>query len=165
MVDLVVLNGPCAGACFAIPDVPVVVGRSLEANFQIDDPWISNMHALIERRGEELWVVDLGSRNGTFVDELPVTEARLLKGTSLAFGRTRLELRARSAASNRDSKLMKTPYRRKHVSVTVPQEASPRPSREDDSAPGERPSGRASTVPERPRTGSRPAASGGRGRR
>jgi pSer/pThr/pTyr-binding forkhead associated (FHA) protein len=129
----VVLTGPCAGACFSIPDVPVVVGRSLEANFQVDDPWISNMHALIERRSGELWVVDLGSLNGTFVDDRPITEARVEVGTALAFGRTRLELRHRNASLAVDTKAMKTPFRRPHVSVTAPQEPSPRPP----GAPGE----------------------------
>jgi pSer/pThr/pTyr-binding forkhead associated (FHA) protein len=127
VVDLVVLNGPCAGARFAIPDVPVAVGRSLEANVRIDDPCVSNIHALIERRGGELWVVDLESRNGTFVDDRLITEARLAPGMSLAFGQTRLELQVRDAASPIDTKAMKTPFRRPHLSVTAPQVASPRP--------------------------------------
>jgi pSer/pThr/pTyr-binding forkhead associated (FHA) protein len=126
VLDLVVLTGPCAGARFAIPDVPIAVGRSLEANVQIDDPWISNIHALIERRGGELWVVDLGSRNGTFVDDRPVSEARLAPGMSLAFGQTRLELRRRDATTPVDTKAMKTPFRRPHLSITAPQAASPR---------------------------------------
>jgi pSer/pThr/pTyr-binding forkhead associated (FHA) protein len=138
LFDLVVLSGPCAGACFSIPDVPVVVGRSLEANFRVDDPWISNMHALFERRGDELWVVDLGSRNGTFVDEQPVTEAQLRPGMGLAFGRTRLELRTRAASSAVDTKAMKTPYRRAHVSVTAPNRVS-RPSNQAAGEPGGEP--------------------------
>jgi pSer/pThr/pTyr-binding forkhead associated (FHA) protein len=120
MVDLVVLSGSRTGACFGIPDVPIVIGRSPEANLRIDDPWISNMHALIEQRGGELWVVDLGSRNGTFVDEQRVVEARLVPGTALAFGRTRLELRTRTPTSALDSEPMKTPMRMEPVSVTVP---------------------------------------------
>jgi pSer/pThr/pTyr-binding forkhead associated (FHA) protein len=128
VVDLVVLSGPCIGACFAIPDVPIVVGRSPEANVHIDDPWISNMHALIERRGGELWVVDLGSRNGTFVDGQRVIEARVRPGSAVAFGQTRLELRHRTAASARESALEETPLRRKHVSVTIPHQVSRRAS-------------------------------------
>jgi hypothetical protein len=46
------------------------------------------MHAMFERRGEEVWVVDLQSRNGTFVGEERVTEARLTEGAVLRFGRT-----------------------------------------------------------------------------
>jgi pSer/pThr/pTyr-binding forkhead associated (FHA) protein len=165
VVDLVVLTGSRTGACFGIPEVPIVVGRSAEANVHIDDPWISNMHALIERRGGEFWVVDLGSRNGTFVDEQRVTEARVVPGTVLAFGQTRLELRKRTAASARGSELMKTPVRRHPVGVTVPHQASRRPPQRDDRARPEHPPGQLTPSPERPRTGSRPATSGGRGRR
>jgi pSer/pThr/pTyr-binding forkhead associated (FHA) protein len=120
VIDLVVLSGSRAGACFGIPDVPIVIGRSLEANVRIDDPWISNMHALIEPRAGELWVVDLGSRNGTFIDDRPITEARLEPGTALAFGRTLLELRVRTPASALDAEPMKTPMRIDPVSVTMP---------------------------------------------
>jgi pSer/pThr/pTyr-binding forkhead associated (FHA) protein len=123
VVDIVVLSGSRTGACFGIPDVPIVIGRSPEANVRIDDPWISNMHALIEPRGDDLWVVDLASRNGTFVDAERVSEARLVPGTALAFGRTRVELRTRTAASARDSEPMRTPIRLDPVSVTYPQKA------------------------------------------
>jgi pSer/pThr/pTyr-binding forkhead associated (FHA) protein len=164
VVDLVVLNGSRSGACFGIPEVPIVVGRSAEANIHIDDPWISNMHALIERRGVEIWVVDLGSRNGTYVDDLRVAEARVDPGTVLAFGQTRLELRKRTAASARDSEPMKTPVRRHPVGITVPHQASRRPSSGGEPASTERPAGHSTTSPGRPRTGSRPASSSGRGR-
>jgi pSer/pThr/pTyr-binding forkhead associated (FHA) protein len=128
VVDLVVLSGSRAGACFGIPDIPVVIGRSPEANVRIDDPWISNMHALIERRGGELWVVDLRSRNGTFVDGQQVAEARLVPGSALAFGQTRLELRTRTATSVKDSEPLKTPIRSDPVSVTVPSRSRRRPT-------------------------------------
>jgi pSer/pThr/pTyr-binding forkhead associated (FHA) protein len=128
VVDLVVLDGARSGACFEIPDIPIVIGRSPEANVRIDDPWISNMHALIERRGNELWVVDLSSRNGTFVDAQPVTEARLVLGTTLAFGHTHLEMRERTAASCLDAEPLKTPMHLAPVSVTVPSKASRRPT-------------------------------------
>lgn len=92
MLDLLVLNGSRAGARFALREVPAVLGRSPEAHLRLDDPWISNMHALFEARGAELWVVDLGSRNGTFVDRQRVEEARIEAGAHLAFGRTEVRL-------------------------------------------------------------------------
>jgi pSer/pThr/pTyr-binding forkhead associated (FHA) protein len=98
VVDLLVLNGARAGARFSLPDVPTVLGRSPEAHLRIDDPWISNMHALFESRGETLWVVDLGSRNGTFVGEERVEEAQVGVGTVLAFGRTEVRVEAQGGA-------------------------------------------------------------------
>jgi adenylate cyclase len=92
--ELFVVNGICGGTVFFLPDVPTVLGRSPECHVQVADPWISSMHALFERRGEQLWVVDLDSRNGTFVDETRVHEAPVAPGSKLRFGKTSAELRA-----------------------------------------------------------------------
>lgn len=88
------VNGICGGTVFFLPDVPTVVGRSAECHVQIADPWVSSMHALFERRGGDLWVVDLDSRNGTFVDGERIHEVSLQPGMRLRFGKTEAELRA-----------------------------------------------------------------------
>ena len=98
MAELFVVNGICAGTVFFLPDVPTVLGRSPESHVQVADPWISSMHALFERRGDQLWVVDLDSRNGTFVDEKRVHEAPVGPGAKLRFGKTSAELRSRPEA-------------------------------------------------------------------
>ena len=98
MAELFVVNGICGGTVFFLPDVPTVLGRSPECHIQVADPWISSMHALFERRGEELWVVDLDSRNGTFVDDQRVHEKSIRPGVKLRFGKTTAELRTPSSA-------------------------------------------------------------------
>jgi pSer/pThr/pTyr-binding forkhead associated (FHA) protein len=90
--EIVILNGSRAGAVFALSDVPTVLGRSPEAHIRVEDPWISSMHALFERRGGDVWVIDLESRNGTFLGDDRVTEACLPPGTVLRFGRTEVRL-------------------------------------------------------------------------
>ena len=109
MFDLVVLNGSRAGTRVALPDVPMVVGRSSEAHLRIDDPWISNLHALFEQRGDEYWVVDLGSRNGTFVGKQQVREARVTEGALLAFGRTEARVEPHAADADRVEAVARTP--------------------------------------------------------
>jgi predicted component of type VI protein secretion system len=94
LAELFVVNGICGGTVYFLPDVPTVVGRSAECHVQIADPWISSMHALFERRGGDLWVVDLDSRNGTFVNGERIHEASLQPGMRLRFGKTEAELRA-----------------------------------------------------------------------
>jgi adenylate cyclase len=91
--ELFVVNGICGGTVFFLPDVPTVLGRSAECQVQIADPWISSMHAMFEKRGAELWLVDLESRNGTWVNEHKVNEAPLAAGYRLRFGKTEVELR------------------------------------------------------------------------
>jgi class 3 adenylate cyclase len=97
VAEIVVLNGVCAGTVFVLPDIPTVLGRSPESHLQIGDPWISSMHAMFERRGPEVWVIDLESRNGTFVAEERVAEARVPDGALLRFGKTEVRFQAVSS--------------------------------------------------------------------
>lgn len=125
MFDLVVLNGSRAGTRFELPDVPAVVGRSPEAHLRIDDPWISNMHALFEARGAALWVVDLGSRNGTFIGQERVEEARVAVGALLAFGRTEVRVEPRGAGEGRAEQATRTPIHFEPVNATIRTDRQP----------------------------------------
>ena len=55
-----------------------VLGRSREADVQIDDPNVSRRHAEVVQEGSAYWVVDLGSTNGVEVGRppRPAREAR-----------------------------------------------------------------------------------------
>ena len=99
MSELLVLNGVCAGTVFFLPEVPTVLGRSPEAHLQIADPWISSMHAMFEKRGEDVWVVDLESRNGTFLDDARIQESRIPPGALLRFGKTEVRYEHRDDAA------------------------------------------------------------------
>jgi class 3 adenylate cyclase len=101
VAEIVVLNGASAGKVFVLADVPTVVGRSEEAHLLIADPWISSMHAMFERRGDEIWVVDLDSRNGTFVGDERVSEGRVADGAIVRFGRTEVRLDRENGVSRR----------------------------------------------------------------
>src|SRR6266568_1366982 len=96
--ELVVENGVAAGTVFVLGDVPAVVGRAPEAHLRIGDPWISSMHAMFERRDDDLWVVDLESRNGVFVCDEQVAEALVPDGAVVRLGRTELRYAALHAA-------------------------------------------------------------------
>ena len=98
VAELVVLNGASAGTVFVLLEIPTVVGRSEEAHLLILDPWISSMHAMFEKRGDDVWVVDLDSRNGTFVADERVTEARVPDGSVVRFGRTEVRVDLRKGA-------------------------------------------------------------------
>ncbi|MBF8299285.1 MAG: hypothetical protein HW397_334 [Dehalococcoidia bacterium] len=45
-----------------------VFGKVAEADIVVDNPYISRRHAEIKRDGDGYWLVDLASRNGTFVN-------------------------------------------------------------------------------------------------
>lgn len=119
MIELLVLNGSRAGACFSLPAVPTVLGRSPEAHLRVDDPWISNLHALFEQRGDELWVVDLGSRNGTFLHGVHVAEARLAIGDLVSFGQTRIRVDPPGASQGPAEQATRTPIHTVAVNATL----------------------------------------------
>jgi hypothetical protein len=65
-----------------------VLGRSRDADVQIEDPNISRRHAEIVQEGSAYWLVDLGSTNGTEVDGRRVRRAQLADGTRFTLGET-----------------------------------------------------------------------------
>jgi GAF domain-containing protein len=95
VAELFVINGVCAGTVFFLPDVPTVLGRSPEAHLQVADPWISSMHAMFEWRGQDIWVIDLESRNGTFVNDERIQESKIAPGAMLRFGKTEVRFERR----------------------------------------------------------------------
>jgi adenylate cyclase len=69
------------------------VGRGDDNNFVLPDRWISRNHAMFQRmENGEFYLIDLGSRNGSFVNgrrvSVPVT---LQNGDHLTFGQTELD--------------------------------------------------------------------------
>lgn len=76
-----------AGAELALDD-GLTVGRAPENDLVLDDPFVSTLHARLERRGAVVTVEDLGSTNGTFVNERPVQREDLTPGARLRIGET-----------------------------------------------------------------------------
>ncbi len=67
----------------------LTIGRSGSSDFPVDDPFVSHMHARILRRGAYYFVEDLGSTNGTFLNEQEVErDARLKVRDTLRIGQT-----------------------------------------------------------------------------
>ena len=65
-----------------------VLGRSRDADVQIEDPNVSRRHAEIVQEGSTFWLVDLGSTNGTEVDGRRVQRVRLADGSRFTIGET-----------------------------------------------------------------------------
>ena len=71
-----------------LTDRPVSIGRLPESALFIDEEGVSRRHCVVERVAEGTWVVrDLGSRNGTRVNGVRVTEHRLENGDTVQVGR------------------------------------------------------------------------------
>jgi hypothetical protein len=81
------------GEVFPLREDVTTVGRGGGVDISLDDPSVSRLHAEIVRRGDHLYVSDLGlSTNGTRVNGRPVGRRVLADGDVLSFGvaRTRV---------------------------------------------------------------------------
>jgi hypothetical protein len=65
-----------------------ILGRSRDADVQIEDPNVSRRHAEIVQEGSTYWLVDLGSTNGIEVGGRRVQRSRLDDGSRFTIGET-----------------------------------------------------------------------------
>jgi pSer/pThr/pTyr-binding forkhead associated (FHA) protein len=91
-----VLGGPGLRAGKTIEIVSAtVIGRDAGTGIRLDgDEFASSQHARIEPRQDGVWVEDLGSTNGTFVNEQKLAAPAMLQpGDKVRVGQTVMELR------------------------------------------------------------------------
>lgn len=76
------------------PLVPVTsIGRAAGNTVVLTDDYVSNEHALLMLRGQQWWLEDLNSRNGTFLNGVPLHEPTIVSpGDLLTIGRTELKV-------------------------------------------------------------------------
>ena len=91
---LVVVRSPTysSGEEWEIDSQPVTVGRGANNDVPLpEDEYASARHARVEPRRDGVWVEDVGSTNGTFVNGIRLTrERKLVPGDVLRVGETDL---------------------------------------------------------------------------
>ncbi|MGP8163310.1 MAG: FhaA domain-containing protein [Acidimicrobiales bacterium] len=73
---------------------PVTIGRLPDCTVTLADPNVSRRHAEIRRDGDRVYLVDLGSTNGTRVNGVPVHQRELADGDVVTVGITALRFEA-----------------------------------------------------------------------
>lgn len=92
---LVVVEGPAAGTEVELGSAPVMLGRAQESTLVLVDDYASGKHARLFPQGSRWFLEDLGSTNGTWLDEEQLTRAATVEpGERIRIGKTVLELRA-----------------------------------------------------------------------
>ena len=90
-ISVAVLHGKDSGRIFPVERPRVVLGRG-EADVVLDDSEVSRQHACIEVHGPRVVLKDLGSTNGTFVNEVKISQAEIDNRAEFRVGGTRLML-------------------------------------------------------------------------
>ena len=87
---LIVRSGSQAGERFVLREVLTRLGRHPASEISLDDITVSRRHAEITRDGEQYLVRDVGSLNGTYVNQHRIDEVALTHGDELQVGKFRL---------------------------------------------------------------------------
>jgi hypothetical protein len=103
-LDEVTANGPAlvirvgggrVGESFAVDRERMSIGRRPDAEVFLDDVTVSRDHALLVRRGEQWYLDDCGSLNGTYVNRSRIESQRLDEGDEVQIGKYKLTFHAR----------------------------------------------------------------------
>jgi hypothetical protein len=87
-------HGPGTGQLIPVSEGALILGRSSSCDLRLPHASISRRHARLTRRGERLFLEDLGSQNGTFLDDERLSGPReLLVGQRIHIGPAVLRLR------------------------------------------------------------------------
>lgn len=87
------ISGKYQGGEFPIvPDKQIIVGRSSDLDMVLVEDMVSRKHARIAMQQDQIWIEDLGSTNGTFVNGEKIKRARLKEGDRVLIGTSILKV-------------------------------------------------------------------------
>ena len=93
-IELVALKGQVYTRPFQLGDgQKLVLGRGEDADIQILDSGLSRQHCCVEKVGEDYFVSDLASTNGTWVNDARIERCRLNPGDRVRIGAVEFEFR------------------------------------------------------------------------
>jgi len=100
---VIVSEGSLQGQSFSLDQDEAVVGRRESSDVHLPDPHVSRTHAVVRKHSGAVWIEDLGSTGGTWVNDEQVTGARALQhGDSVRFGAVQARFDDRTAAMERE---------------------------------------------------------------
>jgi type III secretion system (T3SS) inner membrane Yop/YscD-like protein len=95
-ISVKVLEGEDKGTIYPVVKPRVTLGRS-NSDIIVNDPLSSRIHCAIEFSEDCVLLRDLGSTNGTLVDDRPVHMAEIADGSTFQIGKHKFQLRIASA--------------------------------------------------------------------
>jgi pSer/pThr/pTyr-binding forkhead associated (FHA) protein len=89
-----IVEGGNKGEVVSLDGAPLLIGRGNDAAIRLDDDYVSTRHARIASSGDQWYVEDLGSTNGTYVGSSRISQPTSISlGTQIRIGKSILELR------------------------------------------------------------------------
>ena len=88
-------GGGRVGESFAVDGERMSIGRRPDSEVFLDDITVSRDHALLIHRGEDWYLDDCGSLNGTYVNRARIDSHRLEEGDEVQVGKYKLTFHAR----------------------------------------------------------------------
>jgi pSer/pThr/pTyr-binding forkhead associated (FHA) protein len=92
IVELVCLDENVEPGPLVFRDAPFTIGAATDAQIALADREVSRRHCEVYEIDGTLWVRDLGSAKGTFVNGVPLREAPLMSGDMLTVGNIRFRV-------------------------------------------------------------------------
>jgi len=89
----------CEGQSHLLQEGENTIGRAVGSSIMLMHPSVSRRHARIIIRREEIWIEDLGSKNGTHVGGEAIRSMRIACNQTILFGAVSATLKIRSTAS------------------------------------------------------------------
>ena len=84
---LTAVNGPRTGSSFLLnPEIENLIGRGTDCHIVLSEPLCSRVHARVVFDEGVWWLRDAHSRNGTYLNEQKIDEARLVDGCTVRLG-------------------------------------------------------------------------------
>jgi sigma-B regulation protein RsbU (phosphoserine phosphatase) len=98
MPRLIVRATPTGGDSITDLNRPrITIGRSARNDLCVEDPFASRLHAEVRKKGDSFWISDLGSANGTLLNDARMTVPALLHdGDIIRIGETIIEFNDRA---------------------------------------------------------------------
>ncbi len=72
-------TGPLNGVRWVLDEDRMIIGRSPDCKFVIADRQVSRQHAIITKENDGIFISDVGSKNGTYINGVKVTEKKRIQ--------------------------------------------------------------------------------------
>ncbi len=91
-IVLTVTKGVDKGKSVKVSDTPFIIGREEDVDFQLSDEAVSRMHSIIIYENGKIYIRDMDSKNGTYLNGKRIVKEELKNEDILRIGDTTIKV-------------------------------------------------------------------------